>query len=133
MLDGAHAVYGGGNAAVMAALAESQALAAELGVSLRGAGATDALHSLETRREARPWAACLRPWTTAYITANGNALPCCIAPFATTDYASLQLGNIFETGFDQLWNAVPYQDWRRRLLDGEPPAACAGCGVFWSL
>jgi radical SAM protein with 4Fe4S-binding SPASM domain len=75
----------------------------------------------------------MRPWTTAYITANGNALPCCISPFATSDYASLQLGNVFEQPFGDLWNAERYQSWRARLLSDHPPTACAGCGVFWSL
>ena len=81
----------------------------------------------------RPWAACTRPWTTAYITANGNALPCCIAPFATTDYPSLILGNLFDQPFDTVWNGERYQRWRADLLSDSPQKACAGCGVYWSL
>jgi radical SAM protein with 4Fe4S-binding SPASM domain len=81
----------------------------------------------------RPWAACMRPWTTAYVTANGNLLPCCIAPFATTDYESLKLGNLFERPFDDQWNAERYQAFRARLLSDHPHEACAGCGVLWSL
>ena len=80
-----------------------------------------------------PWAECMRPWTTAYITANGNALPCCISPFATSDYASLKMGNLFERPFDDLWNDERYQLWRKRLLSDHPNTACAGCGVHWSL
>jgi radical SAM protein with 4Fe4S-binding SPASM domain len=75
----------------------------------------------------------MRPWSTAYITANGNALPCCLAPFATSDYASLQLGNLFEQPFEDLWNGPRYQEWRERLLSDTPHTACAGCGVHWSL
>jgi hypothetical protein len=32
-----------------------------------------------------------------------------------------------------VWNGERYRTWRRAMLDGAPPAACAGCGVEWSL
>ena len=112
---------------------QSETLAEELGVTLRASGATTAKHSVEKKHSPRPWSACLRPWTTAYITANGNALPCCISPFATSDYESLKLGNIFERSFDDVWNNERYQEWRERLLSDSPHAACAACGVHWSL
>ena len=133
MMDGAHALFGSYDDYVDSILSESETLANELGVALRGAGATTAKHSVEAPLESRPWAACMRPWTTAYITANGNALPCCISPFATSDYESLKLGNVFEQPFGDLWNAERYQQWREQLLSDSPPKACAGCGVFWSL
>lgn len=133
MLDGKHVLFGSYDEYVESILETGQKLAAELGITLRGAGATDAQHSVAAKREQRPWAACMRPWTTAYITANGNALPCCISPFATTDYDDLKLGNLFEQPFGDLWNAERYQEWRTRLLSDNPHTACAGCGVFWSL
>lgn len=133
MMDGAHALFGSYDDYVNHVMAESEALAAELGVALRGAGATTAKHSIEAAQESRPWSACLRPWTTAYITANGNALPCCISPFATSDYESLKLGNLFEKPFSDIWNDEAYQRWRERLLSEAPHPACAGCGVHWSL
>jgi radical SAM protein with 4Fe4S-binding SPASM domain len=117
----------------------AESLAAQLGVALRASGATTPERSLNgdgglaPLAADQPWTACMRPWTTAYITANGNALPCCIAPFATLDYESLKLGNLFEQPFETVWNDDRYQDWRRRLLSGEPHSACAGCGVCWSL
>ncbi len=135
-----HALFGSFDEQVDAIVAESETLAGTLGVTLRAAGATTPSHSLKGENalkqvevKQRPWTACMRPWTTAYITANGNALPCCISPFATSDYASLQLGNLFEQPFGDLWNADRYQSWRARLLSEHPPKACAGCGVFWSL
>jgi MoaA/NifB/PqqE/SkfB family radical SAM enzyme len=114
---------------------EADALAREKGVTLRAAGATNPKHSLEASRnkDPRPWAACMRPWTTAYVTANGNCLPCCISPFATADYESLKLGNLFEQPFGDLWNAERYQEWRAKLLSHNPHSACAGCGAHWSL
>jgi MoaA/NifB/PqqE/SkfB family radical SAM enzyme len=133
MMKADHAVFAAFDRQADELIAESERLADELGVTLRAAGATNPSRSVRGQGGARPWTACVRPWTTAYITANGNALPCCISPFATSDYASLQLGNLFERPFDELWNDQPYQEWRERLLSEAPPRACAGCGVFWSL
>jgi MoaA/NifB/PqqE/SkfB family radical SAM enzyme len=110
-------------------------LSQELGIDFRASGGRDPLTSLAAARpvDFAPWQACLRPWTTAYITANGNCLPCCIAPFATEDYTSLILGNLFERPFAEIWNDPLYQDFRRQLLSAHPNKACASCGVYWSL
>ncbi|HJW84823.1 MAG TPA: radical SAM protein, partial [Anaerolineae bacterium] len=133
MLDAGHGLFGNFDAEVDRVVAESEALAGTLGIALRAAGATTPHRSIKGSAQPRPWAGCMRPWTTAYITANGNALPCCISPFATTDYESLKLGNIFEQPFDDVWNAERYQEWRGRLLSDDPHPACASCGVHWSL
>jgi MoaA/NifB/PqqE/SkfB family radical SAM enzyme len=116
-------------------IAECEALSEQLGVAFRASGARYARGSLAARRsaEAAPRRACLRPWTAAYVTANGNCLPCCIAPFSTSDYTGLILGNLFERPFVEIWNAPPYRDFRTRLLSADPHAACTGCGVYWSL
>jgi radical SAM protein with 4Fe4S-binding SPASM domain len=116
-------------------LADAEKTARELGVTLRASGATDPRRSLDQSREhtTRPWAECLRPWSTAYVTANGNCLPCCISPFATQDYESLKMGNLFQQSFAEIWNADKYRAWRKNLLSDAPSAACRGCGVHWSL
>jgi radical SAM protein with 4Fe4S-binding SPASM domain len=75
----------------------------------------------------------MRPWTTAYVTANGNCLPCCISPFATSNYNSLILGNLFKRPFAELWQDHLYQRFRTDLLSLHPHQACASCGVYWSL
>jgi MoaA/NifB/PqqE/SkfB family radical SAM enzyme len=110
-------------------------LSKELGIDFRASGARDPLNSFAAARpeDFAPWQACLRPWTTAYVTANGNCLPCCISPFATNDYQSLILGNLFEHPFAEIWNAPLYQDFRTRLLSDHPHKACSSCGVYWSL
>jgi len=139
MMTDEHRIFNTFDERVDAILLEGEALAEQLGVTLRASGATSPSHSvhgenaLQAEASNRPWTACMRPWTSAYITANGNALPCCISPFATRDYESLKLGNVFEQSFDEVWNAERYQEWRRRLLSDHPPKACAGCGVYWSL
>jgi len=110
-------------------------LSAELGIAFRASGARDPLNSLAAARpvDYAPWRECMRPWTTAYVTANGNCLPCCIAPFATDQYESLILGNLFEQPFAQIWNGRRYQAFRAALQSQKPPEACQSCGVNWSL
>lgn len=116
-------------------IAECEALSAELGLDFRAAGARHPRSSLEAARPAdfAPWQECMRPWTTAYVTANGNCLPCCISPFATHNYDSLILGNLFERPFADIWRDHLYQHFRTKLLSAQPHQACASCGVYWSL
>ncbi len=116
-------------------ISECERLSEKLGVKFRASGARDPRNSLAAARLAgfAPWQACLRPWTTAYVTANGNCLPCCISPFATHDYESLIMGNLLERSFVEIWNNPLYQKWRADLLSASPHKACAGCGVYWSL
>jgi radical SAM protein with 4Fe4S-binding SPASM domain len=134
MLDAGHALFGATDAEIEALTADSERLATSLGVRLRAAGATTPTNSLRVQANPhRPWSACARPWSTAYVTANGNCLPCCISPFATTRYDTLKLGNLFERPFSEIWNDPAYQAWRTQLLSDTPHEACAGCGVHWSL
>lgn len=135
MPDSRRQLFGNGSDEVDAIIARAEALGRATGVSLSASGAAGLRRGLEAVRseDHRPWADCRRLWTSAYVTANGNCLPCCMSPFATTDYASLVLGNLFEQDFRDIWNAGPYQTWRRRLLSPTPPPPCQGCGVHWSL
>jgi len=116
-------------------IAQCSQLSLDLGIDFRASGGRDPLSSLAAARgeDFAPWNACMRPWTTAYVTANGNCLPCCISPFATNDYESLILGNLFEQPFSQIWNSTEYRSFRSRLLSQEPHEACSSCGVYWSL
>ncbi|NDJ60005.1 MAG: radical SAM protein [Chloroflexi bacterium] len=135
MMDSGHGLFDSFDDQVDQLVADGEALARELGIMFKASGATNPRASLgaSNERDKQPWKACMRPWTTAYITANGNALPCCISPFATQNYESLKLGNVFEQPFDEIWNDERYQAWRTQLLSDEPHEACAGCGVHWSL
>jgi radical SAM protein with 4Fe4S-binding SPASM domain len=116
-------------------ITECEQLSVELGVDFRASGARDPRSSLASARPAdfAPWQDCLRPWTTAYVTATGNCLPCCISPFATNDYESLILGNLFDRSFEEIWNERAYQEFRTQLLSEQPNKACSSCGVYWSL
>lgn len=135
MMDQGRALFDDFDAHVDRIISDAERVAQALGVTLRASGATDPRSSLAQSQShsERPWAACLRPWTTAYVTANGNCLPCCISPFATTDYESLKMGNLFEQNMVEIWNDERYQQWRKALLSDHPPTPCQGCGVHWSL
>ena len=112
---------------------ECEALAADLGLIFKASGATTPHESVAVQNE-HPWQGCLRPWKLMYITANGTALPCCIAPFATADYASIMLGNVFHQPLAEVWNAEQYQELRAAVLGAQPaPWPCQHCGVKWSL
>ena len=110
-----------------------EALARELGLVFRASGATTPHESIAVKG-AHPWQGCFRPWALIYVTANGNLLPCCIAPFAAPDYSSLLLGNLLSRPLAELWNGQPYQALRGAVLSESPaPWPCQSCGVKWSL
>jgi MoaA/NifB/PqqE/SkfB family radical SAM enzyme len=116
-----------------ASIRECEALARAHGLRFSASGATTPGESLEVKG-ASPWQGCQRPWSLMYITAVGNALPCCIAPFATADYPDIMLGNVIQTSMIDVWNGDRYQDLRGAVLSDAPaPWPCQHCGVKWSL
>jgi radical SAM protein with 4Fe4S-binding SPASM domain len=117
-----------------ALIEESQNIAAKLGIQLNASGLSQPSESLRGRASAEsPWRKCYRPSTLMYITANGNVLPCCIAPFSSVDYASIILGNVFENSLEEIWSGPEYRKFRKRHQTETPPECCRGCGVQWSL
>jgi MoaA/NifB/PqqE/SkfB family radical SAM enzyme len=112
---------------------EAEVLARELGIAFNASGATDPAASLKPEEDSRPWSLCRRPWTLMYITAHGRALPCCIAPFSARGYDGFTLGDATQESLRDIWNGTRYRNFRTALLSDEPPAACAGCGLRWSL
>ena len=75
-------------------LREAEELARELGVTFSASGAaSEPGVSLERQDDGTPWSLCRRPWTLMYFTANGRALPCCIAPFSQRGYEHYTLGD----------------------------------------
>lgn len=101
------------------------------GVELVGTGAKGPEDSLQPLDTKRPWAGCTRPWRSTYVTANGNVLPCCIAPFSTADYGGIILGNVFEQPMSEIWNGGQYAEFRRAHASQEAPEPCRGCGTRW--
>ena len=115
-------------------IAEAERLAASLGVSFSASGAaSEPGMSLKRHDDGSPWSLCRRPWSLMYFTANGRALPCCIAPFSQRGYENYTLGDATQQSLRDIWNGVAYTDFREALLSDQPPKACASCGLRWSL
>jgi MoaA/NifB/PqqE/SkfB family radical SAM enzyme len=114
-------------------LAEAARLAGSLGVHFNASGATEPGTSLKRGAEDQAWSLCRRPWTLMYFTAHGRALPCCIAPFSMRGYDAFTLGNATQQSLRDIWNGEKYRAFRAGLLGDQPPAACANCGLRWSL
>jgi radical SAM protein with 4Fe4S-binding SPASM domain len=113
---------------------QSQALAKRFNIQFNASGMAEPLESVRTDPADRSsWKKCFRPKTLMYITANGNVLPCCISPFSTSDYSSIILGNMFETGLKEIWLGSRYQQFRKTHQTDNPPKCCRGCGILWSL
>lgn len=53
---------------------------------------------------------CRRMWTSCVITWNGHVVPCCYDKDAEYSY-----GNLFNTGFEEIWNGETARAFRRQL------------------
>ena len=115
-----------------AAIESAQEIGRALGVTLDASGATEPGLSLKRHGDA-PWQGCRRPWSLMYFTANGRALPCCIAPFSARGYENYTLGDANTQTIDEMWNGPAYQQFRQNLLSDAPPKPCQNCGLRWSL
>ena len=109
------------------------AAAATAGLEFSASGAVAPEVSLSGSPDERPWSACRRPWTLAYVTVHGNVLPCCIAPWITAHYDGIVLGNLYRQSIEEIWWGKRYTDFRRDIQTEAPPEPCVGCGVKWSL
>lgn len=115
-------------------LEEAEALAKSMGMKFNASGAASEPGMSLTRTQAdSPWSLCRRPWTVMYFTANGRALPCCIAPFSQHGYENYTLGDATQETLREIWNGERYTSFRAALLSDQPPQACANCGLRWSL
>lgn len=71
-----------------------------------------------SRKKKCPW-----PWTSAFIAANGDVVPCCI--LANSDV--VKMGNVLENDFSIIWNSEEYQDFRKRIRNHDLPEFCRNC------
>jgi MoaA/NifB/PqqE/SkfB family radical SAM enzyme len=115
-------------------LDRASALATSLGMTFSASGAaSEPGMSLKRSDDDSPWSLCRRPWSVMYFTANGRALPCCIAPFSQRGYEHYTLGDATRETLQEIWNGPAYRSFREGLLSDHPPDACANCGLRWSL
>lgn len=68
---------------------------------------------------------CHWPWTSTYIAANGDVVPCCII----ADSDTFKIGNVFEKNFSEIWNSKEYQILRERIKLHNLPEFCKGCYI----
>ena len=128
-----HSLFGSAQHEELAALQKAERLAAQLGVRLRGSAEAQPAEHVERGGSGNAYQACRRPWRLVYVTAHGNVLPCCIAPFAAHRYESIVLGNVFATPLKEIWHGERYQAWREGIESGQPLDPCDRCGLEWSL
>jgi radical SAM protein with 4Fe4S-binding SPASM domain len=115
-------------------LEEATALAASFGMTFSASGAVaEPGMSLKRHDDGSPWSMCRRPWNVMYFTANGRALPCCIAPFSQRGYENYTLGDATQQTLREIWTGPAYSAFRKALKSDRPPDACASCGLRWSL
>jgi MoaA/NifB/PqqE/SkfB family radical SAM enzyme len=116
-----------------AVIRSTEAAARAVGIDFSASGATPPEISLRPAADDRPWSACRRPWTLAYVTVHGNVLPCCIAPWITGHYDGIILGNLYRQSLAEVWWGERYRTFRADIQTAMPPEPCRGCGVKWSL
>ncbi len=119
---------------LLALIQDSQEIAGRLGIQFNASGMSRPVDSVAGEAGAKlPWRKCYRPLTLMYITANGNVLPCCIAPFSSVDYEAIILGNVLKESLQKIWSGSKYRKFREQRDTDSPPKCCRGCGIQWSL
>ena len=71
---------------------------------------------------------CRWPWVSCFITVEGYVTPCCVQG---SDPLMINFGNIFEKDFKDIWNSLPYQDFRRQLKSKYLPEICQDCPGYY--
>ncbi len=93
-----------------------------LGVALRLPNVRPKRHAASVAGRAR----CDWPWRGAYISYDGQAMPCCMA--ATPERVSF--GNMADEGAATIWNNDAYNTFRENLASNEPPEICRSCAIY---
>jgi MoaA/NifB/PqqE/SkfB family radical SAM enzyme len=102
--------------------AEARCRAARHGIDLRLPTTTPRSHPPGTPGRER----CNWPWTGAYVSYQGLAMPCCMV--ATPDRANL--GSMAELGVAAIWEGPAYQGFRAALSSETPPEVCRSCAIY---
>lgn len=101
---------------------EARSVAEELGVDLRLPLTRPRRHAPGTPGPER----CDWPWTGAYVSYQGLAMPCCMV--ATPD--RIHLGEAARDGIRAVWNGPAYGRFRSELSSDMPPDVCRSCAVY---
>ncbi|MBI2996271.1 MAG: radical SAM protein [Candidatus Melainabacteria bacterium] len=65
---------------------------------------------------------CNLPWFSPNVTAEGFVTPCC----TISNPNIINMGNIFNTPFEQIWNSEKFVNFRANFYDKQPKE-CVGC------
>ena len=114
-------------------LERAETVARELGVMFSASGATEPQVSIKKRKDDSPWSLCRRPWSLMYITANGQALPCCIAPFSMRGYESFHPRQCIAANDARDMERGKISGISPRIVEPRTAPACSSCGLRWSL
>ncbi len=68
---------------------------------------------------------CKLPWFSPNVTAEGYVTPCC----TISNPSIINMGNVFETSFEQIWNSDKFIDFRGNFYRKQPKA-CIGCQSY---
>lgn len=101
---------------------QARAEAARLGVDLRLPRTQPRAHPAGTPGRQR----CGWPWTGAYVSYQGLAMPCCMV--STPD--RINFGNMTDLGAVDVWQSEDFQRFRDQLASDEPPEICRSCAVY---
>lgn len=67
---------------------------------------------------------CLLPWLQCFVSVKGELSPCC-ATYSNEGYSA---GNVYEQGFDDVWNGDKMQELRRKFKNKQNDLAiCTDC------
>lgn len=70
-----------------------------------------------------PRQGCMRMWSSAVITSDGDVVPCCF-----DKYARHAMGNIRNQSFAEIWRSSSYRDFRATVMkDREAVDICCNC------
>lgn len=102
--------------------AEAREVAESLGVELRLPRTAPRPHPPGTPGRAR----CDWPFTGAYVSYDGLAMPCCMV--ATPD--RIHFGSMVTEGVRAVWEGPAYGAFRARLESDDPPEVCRTCSLY---
>ncbi|MBK8977506.1 MAG: SPASM domain-containing protein [Planctomycetes bacterium] len=72
----------------------------------------------------KPPIKCWFLWKRAYITHEGNVVPCCLAGIP-------HFGNMLDAGFFAVWNNETYRTYRSKVFTDEPHGPCRTCYLIY--
>lgn len=68
--------------------------------------------------------ACVQPWQTPFVRADGNVYPCCIM-----NDDAVPVGNLADESLEQVVNGSRYRAIRQSIVEGRPATPCEGCSL----